>query len=48
MVEKAVTLFINANCKRYNSYTAYKRSVLRRQSRDTNKNIERSVYCQYG
>ena len=26
----------------------YKRSVLRRQSRDTNQNIKRSVYCQYG
>ena len=25
-----------------------KRSVLRRQSRDTNQNIKRSVYCQYG
>ena len=24
------------------------RSVLRRQSRDTNRNIKRSVYCQYG
>ena len=24
-----------------------KRSVLRRQSRDTNRNIKRSVYCQY-
>ena len=31
----------NANCER-------KRSVLRRQSRDTNRNIKRSVYCQYG
>ena len=26
----------------------YKRSVLRRQSRDTNRNIKRLVYCQYG
>ena len=26
----------------------YTRSVLRRQSRDTNRNIKRSVYCQYG
>ena len=26
----------------------FKRSVLRRQSRDTNRNIKRSVYCQYG
>ena len=25
-----------------------KRSVLRRQSGDTNRNIKRSVYCQYG
>ena len=25
-----------------------KRSVLRRQSRDTNRNTKRSVYCQYG
>ena len=25
-----------------------KRSVLRRQSRDTNRNIKRSVYYQYG
>ena len=25
-----------------------KRSVLRRQSRDRNRNIKRSVYCQYG
>ena len=30
----------NINCS--------KRSVLRRQSRDTNRNIKRSVYCQYG
>ena len=28
-------------------YNYYKRSVLRRQSRDTNRNIKRSVYCQY-
>ena len=26
----------------------YKLSVLRRQSRDTNRNIKRLVYCQYG
>ena len=26
----------------------YKRSVLRRQSRDANRNIKWSVYCQYG
>ena len=26
----------------------YKCSVLRRQSRDTNRNIKRSVYCQHG
>ena len=26
----------------------HKRSVLRKQSRDTNRNIKRSVYCQYG
>ena len=25
-----------------------KRGVLHRQSRDTNRNIKRSVYCQYG
>ena len=25
-----------------------KRDVLRRQSRDTNRKIKRSVYCQYG
>ena len=25
-----------------------KRSVLRRQNRDRNRNIKRSVYCQYG
>ena len=25
-----------------------KRSVLRRQSGDTNRNTKRSVYCQYG
>ena len=25
-----------------------KRSVLRRQSRDTNRNRKRSVYCRYG
>ena len=25
-----------------------KRSVLRRQSRDTNRNMKRLVYCQYG
>ena len=30
-------------------YSYYnKRSVLRRQSGDTNRNIKRSVYCQYG
>ena len=29
-------------------YLYNKRSVLRRQSRDTNRNIKRSVYCQYG
>ena len=28
--------------------TECKRSLLRRQSRDTNRNIKRSVYCQYG
>ena len=27
---------------------SYKRSVLRRQSRDTNRNIKRSVHCKYG
>ena len=31
----------------YNIYI-YKRSVLRRQSRDTNRNIKWLVYCQYG
>ena len=32
-----------------NDFITYnKRSVLRRQSRDTNRNINRSVYCQYG
>ena len=30
------------------AYANIKRSVLRRQSRDTNRNIKRSVYCQYG
>ena len=30
------------------SRTECKRSVLRRQSRDTNRNIKRLVYCQYG
>ena len=34
-------------CLYYNDYSS-KRSVLRRQSRDTNRNIKRSVYCQYG
>ena len=29
-------------------YSINKCSVLRRQSRDTNRNIKRSVYCQYG
>ena len=29
-------------------YIMNKRSVLRRQSRDTNRNAKRSVYCQYG
>ena len=31
-----------------NVYKENQRSVLRRQSRDTNRNIKRSVYCQYG
>ena len=30
------------------NFLLYKRSVLRRQCRDTNRNIKRSVYCQYG
>ena len=30
------------------SYPDNKRSVLRRQSIDTNRNIKGSVYCQYG
>ena len=34
----AIDLYIDHN----------KRSVLRRQSRDTNRNTKRSVYCQYG
>ena len=29
-------------------YVLYKRSVLRRQSKDTNRNIKRLVYCRYG
>ena len=29
-------------------YIYNKRSVLRRQSRDTNRNTKRSMYCQYG
>ena len=29
-------------------YIYHKRSVLRRQSRDTNRNIKRSMNCQYG
>ena len=31
-----------------NKFCVYKRSVLRRQSRDTNRNIKRLVYCQCG
>ena len=34
----SVTNSLPSNCKR---------SVLRRQSRDTNLNMKRSVYCQY-
>ena len=29
-------------------FDLYKRSVLRSQSRDTNRNIKWSMYCQYG
>ena len=29
-------------------YSAHKRNVLRRQSRDTNRNIKTLVFCQYG
>ena len=32
----------------YGGLELHKRSVLRRQSRDTNRTIKRSVYCQYG
>ena len=40
-------MFYNKNMK-FNQVTYnYKQSVLRRQSRDTNPNIKRSVYCQY-
>ena len=41
------------NAERINQYNKteisiyYKRSVLLRQSRDTNRNIKRSVYCRY-
>ena len=31
-----------------NSKTSDKRCVLRSQSRDTNRNMKRLVYCQYG
>ena len=30
------------------TYIHHKRSVLRRQSRERNRNTKRSVYCQYG
>ena len=38
------------NCSYFYYYLELKRSVLRRQSRDTNRNIKRFtlVYCQYG
>ena len=39
----------NTTIKILKLYTyIYKRSVLRRQSRDTSRNIKWSVYCQYG
>ena len=31
-----------------NTFTCYKRSVLRRQCRDTDWNIKRLAYCSYG
>ena len=37
----------SSNCARIGCIRK-KRSVLRRQSRDTNRNIKSSVYCQYG
>ena len=42
----------NTSCKNIivldRSREGKERSVLRRQSRDTNRNTKRSVYCQYG
>ena len=36
------------HCITYSPQVNFKHSVLCRQSRDTNRNIKRSVYCQYG
>ena len=35
-------------CNLLSIFLFHKRSVLCRQSRDTNQNIKRSVFCQYG
>ena len=43
VVNDVIDIFTSEDMENWN-----KRSVLRRQSRDTNRNIERSIYCQYG
>ena len=41
-----VALWFRVRC--VSTFIEDKRSVLRRQSRNTNRNIKGSVYCQYG
>ena len=41
-------IFLDFILGQLNIYICSKRNVLRRQSRDTNRNIKWSVYCQYG
>ena len=45
-ISKKTAAFTVVNCVR--RVVVNIRSVLRRQSRDTNQNVKRSVYCQYG
>ena len=45
--ENVLKLFDGRDKGAIYNITSNKRSVLRRQSRDTNRNIKRSVYCQY-
>ena len=40
------TFCLGTNVELYSKFN--KRSVLRSQSRDTNRNVKRSVYCRYG